>query len=268
MYNIAKKGANKDEQDDLELIESVTKPFFDPYTESRQLFTQWMIDSDIYISATNFDKDNFLKRFVKQRDKVQTEFDKIKPNSNKLAEKVGELKIHLDALERHGTRKAVISSIKQKSTPQLEDTIILEKGKTVDILKQVSEIFNGSARFLKVMDKWAGVKMLDYFVSVPEIPIKILTSNLEKKSEIEFQVMLNRINETRSNKIEVRVCDPKEFHDRYIINEKDLWMIGSSLKDVGYKNWTTITRTNDNEKRGDINNIFDDLWKKSSVFSF
>ena len=176
LYNMAKKGANKDEQDDLELIESVTKPFFDPYTESRQLFTQWVIDSDIYLSASNFDKDNFLKRFVKQRDKVQTEFDKIKPNSNKLTEKVGELKIHLDALERHGTRKAITSILQQKTVPQLDDIMILEKGKTVDILKQVTEILNSSTEFLKVMDKWVGVKMHDYFVSVPELPVKILIS--------------------------------------------------------------------------------------------
>ena len=103
------------------------------------------------------------------------------------------------------------------------------------------------------MDKWVSDKTLEYFASAPEVPIKILTSVIDNKKRVQFQVMLNRINETRSNPIEVRICDPKEFHDRYIISGKELWVIGSSLKDVGYKNWTTLNRVEDGEKRKELN---------------
>lgn len=268
IYNFAKKSGSKAEQDDLGLLESIAKPFIDPYTDSRQLFTQWVIYSDIYITNSNYAKDVFLKRFIKQRDKVQAEFDKNRPDSKKLMEKITELRIHLDALEQNGKRIIKTVTISEKSNPRLDDTIILEKGKTVDILRQVSAIFNSSTGFLKVMDKWVSDRTLDYFASAPEIPIKILTANIDKKRIVPFQVMLNRINETRTNKIDVRVCDPSEFHDRYVMTGKELWMIGSSLKDVGYTNWTTVNRLDDKEKRKELLEIFDRLWAKATTISF
>lgn len=268
IYNFAKKSGSRAEQDDLGLLESIAKPFIDPYIDSRQLFTQWIIYSDIYVTNSNYTKDAFLKRFIKQRDKVQTEFDKSRPDSKKLMMKVGELRIHLDALEQNGKRAVKTANMPEKSTPQLDNTIILEKGKTVDILRQVSDILNASTGFLKVMDKWVSDRTLDYFASAPEIPIRILTSNIDTKRLVPFQVMLNRINETRQNKIEVRACSPSEFHDRYIITEKDLWIIGSSLKDVGYKNWTTINRSGDGKKRKELSEIFDKLWSGSTVVTF
>ena len=265
-YSAAKKSANRTEKEDMNLLESIAKPFFDPYAESRQIFTQWIIQSDVFVTNSKFEKDNFLKRFLKQRDKVQTEFDKTKINSIKLTEKIGELRIHLDALQQHGKRVNITPKLQKIEPIPSDNTIILQKGKTVEILRQISEVFNNSTRFLKVMDNWVGVRTLEYFTAIPDIQVKILTSNIEKKNQVEFHVMLKRINETRSNPIEVRLCEPKEFHDRYVIGGKELWMIGSSLKDVGYKNWTTINRINDNEQRKELNKIFDGLWKKSTVF--
>lgn len=266
IYNTAKKSASSTEKEDLSFLESIAKPFFDPYTESRQLFTEWVIHTDVYITNSNFSKDAFLKRFLKQRDKVQTDLDKTKLNSTKLSEKIGGLRILLDALERYGKRIINTPSLQDKS-PQLDSTIILEKGKTVDVLRQVTQIFSNSKGYLYVMDKWVSDKTLEYFASAPEIPIKILTSVIDNKKRVQFQVMLNRINETRSNPIEVRICDPKEFHDRYIISGKELWVMGSSLKDVGYKNWTTLNRVEDGEKKKELNKIFEKLWRKSTVFS-
>lgn len=268
IYNFAKQGSSRAEQNDLGLLESITKPFFDPFIEPKQIFTQWVIQSDVYIASSNYAKDTFLKGFVKQRNKVQTEFDRTRPDSKRLLEKIGNLRIHLVALEQHGKKIVKVVKVPKKFTPLLDSTIILEKGKTVDILRQVSEIFNASTGFLKVMDKWVGDRTLDYFASTPEVPIKILTANIDKKTLVPFQILLNRINETRSNKIEVRVCNPTEFHDRYIITEKNLWIVGSSLKDAGYKNWTTINRSGDDEKRKELSDIFDKLWNSSTPISF
>ena len=265
-WNLGKKLLDSTEIVDTKMLESFGK-FLDPFTESRQMFTQWLIQSDVFITNSNFQKDVFLKRFVKQRDKVQTEFEKTKVNSTKLTEKIGELRIHLDALQQHGKQIVITPKLQKKVPLQLDSTIILEKGKTVEILRRVSEVFNSSTKFLKVMDNWIGAKTLEYFTSLPEIPVKILTSNIKKNDLVSFQVMLNRINETRSNPIEVRLCEPKEFHDRYAINGKELWMIGASLKDVGYKTWTTINKINDEDQRQEINKIFDVLWRKSTLFS-
>ena len=186
IYNTVKKSSNKTEQEDLDLLESVAKPFFDPLTESRQMFIQWVINSDVYLTNSNFSKDVFLKRFIKQRDKVQTEFERIRPNTTWLSEKIGELRIHLDALEKYGKRIVRTHSLQENSPPQLESTIILEKGKTVDVLIQVTQILNNSKEYLNVMDKWVSDKTLEYFASDPDIPIKILTSNIDNKKRYSF----------------------------------------------------------------------------------
>ena len=263
IYNLGKKIADPAEQEDLNLLESVAKPFFDPFTESRQMFSQWVIQSDVYIENSNFSKDNFLKRFVKQRDKVENEFDKIKPNSTKLSEKIGQLRIQLDALEKHGKHVSQIPNLGKQSEPQTDNTMLIEKGKPFHALKQISQIFQSAKGPIKIMDKWISDKTLEFLISVPDVQIRILTSNIEEKSQIKFDILLRRINEERTNPIEVKKCDPKEFHDRYIITKNELWAIGGSLKDVGYKTWNTINKIDDEETRNEINNIFDLLWKST-----
>ena len=246
-------------------IESLEKNS-DIYSEIHQLFTNWVIQSDIYISNSNFQKDSFLSRFIKQRNKTEREMGKEKINIVKLLTTVSELKTHVVALEQHGKRKKpkIPKSPKDKSLKtESQNTVRLEKGKKVDILKQVSKILNNSTKFIKIMDNWIGLRTLDYLTSIPDIPVMVLTSDIGKK-RVEFETLLRRINEERSKPIEIRTCRPKDFHDRHIINGKELWMIGSSLKDAGYTNSTLLTEIKDKYQRDEINKTFDVLWKNST----
>lgn len=261
LYNIGKKIADPVELEDLNLLESVTKPFYDPFTESRQMFSQWVIQSDVYITNSNFSKDNFLKRFVKQRDKVESEFDKIKLNSTGLSEKIAQLRIQLDALEKHGKRVSQIPNLEKQPEPQTDNTMLIEKGKPYDALKQVSQIFRSAKGPIKIMDKWISDKTLEFLASAPDVQIRVLTSNIEERSQTKFDILLRRINEQRTNPIQVKKCDPKGFHDRYIITKNELWVVGGSLKDIGYKTWSTINKVDDEETRSEISNIFSSLWK-------
>ena len=114
------------------------------------------------------------------------------------------------------------------------------------------------------MDRWVSSKTFEYYATAPDIPIMTLTTEID--NSITLQIILKRLNEERENKIQIRVCDKKEFHDRYIITDKELWMVGPSLKDAGYKTWGTITRAEDSEKKEKINQKFDGIWENSKKF--
>ncbi len=268
LWNLGKNILGSDDVTAMRNLESLGGNI-DLFADKKQVFTQWIVQSNVYITNSNFKKDSFLSEFTKQRNKVKREFDKNKVNAATLVTSMTELRTHLVALQQYGTVKSPkLLKEKQPKTklPKEKNTIKIDKGNTVDILKQVTRVFDNSTKFLKVMDNWIGTRTLDYFATVPEIPVKILTSNIAKKDKISFEVMLRRINEERTKSIEVHLCKPGEFHDRYIINGKELWMIGSSLKDAGYTNWTTINPLNDQDLRKEINKIFDVLWKNSTSF--
>jgi len=261
IYNFLKSEASTSERKTMDSAESIASPHLDFFTNIRNLFTRWIIQSDIYIE--NLSKDNFLRRFLKQRDKIQNELDKQKPNATKLVGFLNELQIHLEALQQYGKPKMKkLEEISEKN--ENKDTIILEKGKPFDALRQVSEIFQKAESYIKLMDKYTGSKTLDFFVDVPEVPIKILTSQIETKNQIQFKVLYQRLKEEKKGLIEIRRCLPDKFHDRYALTEKEAWIIGPSLKDVGYKNWGTLSLIKDKEQRKKIEKIFDELWSSST----
>lgn len=257
-WNLGKKILDDVDVQDMNLLESVGTPFFDPYIESRQMFVQCVIQSDVYITNSNFTNDTFLKRFVKQRDKVQTKFDKTKPNSTKLTEKIGELRVHLDALEQHGRRVSTVPSLNEPEPPNETTTKLIAKGKPFDAIRQVAQILETSKDSIKIMDRYVSEKTLEFLATAPDVQIKIITTTIE--SQIKFDIFLRRINEERTNPIKVKICDSKEYHDRYIITKKEVWSIGGSLKDVGYKTWSTINKIDDEDIKKEVNNIFDRLW--------
>lgn len=260
-YNALKLDSDPAERKNLDDIESLAKGSgFDPFMQTRQQFAYWLIQSDLYLTNSNFERDIFLKRFLSQLDKAESELEKVKPDIAMLNNKLTQLQIYLQALEQYGKPINQLSTVKQIEDKISSNIEILEKGKPYEVLKVIRQIFSQSEKYIKVMDRWIGNKTLDYFASAPDVSIMILTTEIE--NTVAFETILKRINDERNNKIDIRKCDRKDFHDRYIITDKELWSLGPSLKDAGYKIWGTITRADDEEKRDKINQKFDDLWKK------
>lgn len=261
-YGAFKLDSDPAERKNLDDIESLAKGSgFDPFIQTRQQFAYWLIQSDLYLTNSNFKRDIFLKRFLSQRDKAEAELEKVKPDIAMLNNKLTKLQIHLQALEQYGKPINQLSTVKEIEDKISSNIEILEKGKPYQVLKVIRQIFFQSEKYIKVMDRWIGNKTLDYFASTPDVSIMVLTTEIDKT--LAFQIVLKRINEERKNKIQIRKCDRKDFHDRYIITDKELWSLGPSLKDAGYKTWGTVTRADDEEKKDKINKKFDDLWGKS-----
>ena len=261
MYNAIKQDSDARQKQEFNQMESSFSHLIDPFYQTKTFFTQWLIQSDVYLRNTNFEKNIFLKRFLKQREKTENELDKAKPETTVLNSLLTNLRMHLQALEQFEKRVNPLVTVKEIEDKTNSNIEILEQGKPYEVFKVIGKIFSQSEKYIKLMERWISIKTLDYFVSTRDVSIMILTTEIE--NTVAFETILKRINEERDNKIDIRKCDRKDFHDRYIITDKELWSLGPSLKDAGYKTWGTITRADDEEKRDEINQKFDDLWKKA-----
>jgi hypothetical protein len=259
LYN-AWKNDQGSAKSDIKVVESLGT-IVDVFSGLRNMFTQFVIEGDLFVE--NFAIDNFLKRFLSTRDKVQNELDKKKPDMPYLATLLSQLKLHLDALQNYGKPSSSEKPESRIQQSEIPDVIILEKGKPAQALADIERIFHNAKSCVKIMDKWVSDKTLEFLFSSSQIPIRILTSVIEEKSAARFYTLYRRMREERGENIEVRKCSPQEFHDRYIITGDELWMLGPSLKDASYKNWGTITRIKDEARRKEIEDTFDAIWKRS-----
>ena len=263
LYNAIKQ--DSEQKRELEQMESSFSHLVDPLYQTKTLFNQWLLQSDIYLKNSNFKKDIFLTRFLKQREKIEFELNKTKPNTTILNSLLTNLRMNLHALEQNGEHVNSLSVNNKELNNNLNSNIvILEQGKPYDVLSIISKIFSKSKKYIKVMDRWVSSKTFEYYATAPDIPIMTLTTQID--TTLELQIMLKRLNEERENKIQIRRCNKQDFHDRYIITDEELWSVGPSLKDAGYKTWGTITRAEDNEKKDEINQKFDEIWEKSRKF--
>jgi len=188
---------------------------------------------------------------------------KKKPDYAILSSKMRSTLLALEILERTAVSK---DTKKEERIPQgAIEVITVEKSQPYTALKRVESIFQNTQVYVKIMDKWIGKRTLDFVMEVPStVPVMILTGFVEKKSQRKFSSLYERIRKEKGGKIDIRICDPSEFHDRYIITNNELWQSGPSLKDLGITKWGTISKIGNASVKMDIEGRFDNLWKSST----
>lgn len=133
---------------------------------------------------------------------------------------------------------------------------------TSKILLEEKVLKNLSGTIL-VCDPYISERTLDMVVKVIKgSNIKILTSNIKEESRGSLNRQLHDL--TRQGyQVEVRVLGDFTLHDRYIMDDSHMWIIGHSIKDLGNKESFVI------ELSGDIKQaakqLFEDNWNKTSA---
>lgn len=109
-------------------------------------------------------------------------------------------------------------------------------GQYFDAFMKISEIFTNAKSEIILIDGYINEKFLGIFSSVPNsVKIKILTKNKSLNAAIESAVEKFNL-QYLSNKKEITLKSNEDFHDRFvIIDRKDFFHFGSSLKDAGSK---------------------------------
>lgn len=260
LYHLGKPFLSGSEQQDLNALEQAFGGIVDPLHNARNAFINWNAQCDLELS--NYKRNQQIKNFEREKKSVLKLFEKKKPDYAILSSKMQSTLLALEILERTAIRS---DTKKEEIVPQgAIEVITVEKAQPYTALKRVESIFQNAHGYVKIMDKWIGKHTLDFVLEVPlHTSVQILTGFVEKKSKTKFSSLLDRLQKEKEGMIEVRRCEPSEFHDRFIITQNELWQSGPSLKDLGITKWGTVSKIGSHATKIDIERRFDELWKSS-----
>lgn len=93
----------------------------------------------------------------------------------------------------------------------------------------ISDLIKSATKSIILIDNYIDESILTFFSKNQNIKIQIYTATISKQ----LQLDINKYNQQYSN-LEVKIT--KNFHDRFmILDSKDVYHIGASLKDLGNK---------------------------------
>lgn len=131
-----------------------------------------------------------------------------------------------------------------------------------------NQIFSNLKGNLKIVDPYCSERTLDILESIKGTKINFITriENLRDRDRSRF---LRELTDFKSENViaEFRNYPHSDIHDRYIISENEVTLIGHSIKDFGSKETFAIVLNGDNNKDiyQTLRNNFDDRWKISSI---
>lgn len=141
-----------------------------------------------------------------------------------------------------------------------QNNFYFSKGDVFNARRMLIKILKSAKKNIVIIDPHIDDTIFDYFEMVDQsLDIKILTSSKIKKI---IKQLFNNITTIRKN-IQAKQSD--DFHDRYIIiDNQEIWHLGTSINYVGNKAFQINKLVTENE----INKIisdFNDWWQKGKV---
>lgn len=113
-------------------------------------------------------------------------------------------------------------------------TIYIEAGKPVTALSKTGEILESLVGEILICDNYFGFKSMVNLYKLKESKnIKFICGNI-KGDRKEIVKLIQDFNK-EDHKLEVKIFDRAQLHDRYIITEKELIILGHGFADLGNK---------------------------------
>jgi hypothetical protein len=124
---------------------------------------------------------------------------------------------------------------------------IFYNGQTFDAYKFVNDLIKSAKKDIKLLDNYIDETVLTLFSKVPNIKVTIYTKTITKQLRLDLEKYNSQYNNIEIKKFE-------NSHDRFlIIDEKEVYHIGASLKDLG-KKWFGFSKM-DKESFTLLNNL-------------
>ncbi|MGJ0323144.1 ORF6N domain-containing protein [Aliarcobacter cryaerophilus] len=129
---------------------------------------------------------------------------------------------------------AILNAIEEKGTPQKQH--IFYDGQIFDAYLFVSDIIKSAKSSIKLIDNYIDESTLVLFTKRDaKIDMKIYTKTISKQLKLDLEK-----HNAQYPKIDIEIFDLS--HDRFlIIDEKDIYHFGASLKDLG-KKWFAVSK--------------------------
>ena len=129
---------------------------------------------------------------------------------------------------------AILNAIEEKGTPQKQH--IFYDGQIFDAYLFVSDIIKSAKSSIKLIDNYIDESTLVLFTKRDtKVDMKIYTKTISKQLKLDLEK-----HNAQYSKIDIEIFDLS--HDRFlIIDEKDIYHFGASLKDLG-KKWFAVSK--------------------------
>ena len=131
-----------------------------------------------------------------------------------------------------------------------------------------NQVFSGLTGSLMILDPYCSEKTLDVLTNLKDRPMKVLTrlGNLKDRDKGKFVREVADF-KTENPNVEFRDYPNADIHDRYIISEDKVTLIGHSIKDLGAKESFAVVlgREYYREIYDALNSNFTRRWNISSV---
>lgn len=132
-----------------------------------------------------------------------------------------------------------------------------------DAIQAVEQIFlslNGSVR---ICDPYVDKKTIEWLLEINSAnEVRLLTVRIDR--EVAFRRNLAAFNKQKNNLCAVRVAQPGRLHDRYILDENNIYLFGTSLNYLGRKQ-TFVTKVGEDIRRL-ASSFFEAEWDSAVPF--
>ncbi len=147
----------------------------------------------------------------------------------------------------------------QENTESPDDAFHIHKQERSKAMHIIFNIMNRSKSSLMIIDSYIDQSLYTYIKSLnPNITFRILTNEDHLKP-----IFLQITKELQKEGWNIRVRSSSDYHDRYVIvDDKEIWSIGASIKDAGNKEHT-IGKINDFEEMETINKGVKSNWNEA-----
>jgi hypothetical protein len=142
----------------------------------------------------------------------------------------------------------------------------IHEGKPRTARKILSQLFNNLKGVIRVCDPYYGIRSLEALEMIPEFCKVRFLSSQSSENAIKLSNAIDDFKKEHSN-IEIRVfAASKSIHDRYVLSEESLLILGHGIKDIGNKESfvINISREHAEDLLVDLIHSFDDRWNKST----
>lgn len=106
---------------------------------------------------------------------------------------------------------------------------VFYNGQIFDAYVLINDIFKSAKQDIEIIDNYIDDTVLTLFSKYPKLHFTIVTKNISKKLQLDIKKY-----QAQYNNLKVKISN--SYHDRFlIVDNKDAYHIGASLKDLGKK---------------------------------
>jgi hypothetical protein len=194
------------------------------------------------------------------------------PNSHCLIEKIYRAQEFQKVETRIRRTIATLNSIARRQliynkdivASRIATEIVISPGQPFSGVLKLKEMLRSVRGYAKIIDPYVDETTLELLLNIPgNLPIKLLTENTGgEEKERQFHKACQRF-KTEKPQFQIRKCEQKLIHDRFILTQTQGWNVGSSLKDIGKK--MSMIKEISAQSRIEAEKNFEKIWKSTQT---